>query len=190
MRVILSWDNILQYKTKSLASIVNEHCNLLYLRYNLMCYKLQDQILDTHTWNIIVLYCSSLNKTPQMCVINEYCNILYILSIYRVRFDEPLILISHIRQAYEKYYGHYSSIKIPLTGRHYQWVLQHSIYYLKNTVWCAINSKLTYQTRIREILSFDIILWMNDWCFRPRFCTVKAILCRRQPGQMTCIIAW
>ena len=24
---------------------------------------------------------------------------------------------------------------------------------------------------------------MNDWCFRPRFCTVKAILGRRQPGR-------
>ena len=25
---------------------------------------------------------------------------------------------------------------------------------------------------------------MNDWCFRPRFCTVKALLDRRQPGRM------
>ena len=23
---------------------------------------------------------------------------------------------------------------------------------------------------------------MNDWCFRPRFCTSKALLGRRQPG--------
>ena len=26
--------------------------------------------------------------------------------------------------------------------------------------------------------------WMNEWCFRPRFCTVQAILGRRHPGWM------
>ena len=25
---------------------------------------------------------------------------------------------------------------------------------------------------------------MNEWCFKPLFCTVKAILGRRQPGRM------
>ena len=28
---------------------------------------------------------------------------------------------------------------------------------------------------------------MNEWCFRPRFCTVLAILGRRQPGRMRCM---
>ena len=30
---------------------------------------------------------------------------------------------------------------------------------------------------------------MTDWCFRPRFCTVKAILARRQHGRMR-ILLW
>ena len=39
------------------------------------------------------------------------------------------------------------------------------------------------------------IIWMNDWCFRPRFCTVKAILGRRQPGWIiwnedTCMVRY
>ena len=37
------------------------------------------------------------------------------------------------------------------------------------------------------------VLWLalkNEWCFRPRFCTVKAILGRRQPGRMRWILLW
>ena len=30
----------------------------------------------------------------------------------------------------------------------------------------------------------------NKWCFRPRFCTVKFILGRRQPGWMKWILLW
>ena len=30
----------------------------------------------------------------------------------------------------------------------------------------------------------------NDWCFRPRFCTVKAILGQRQPGRIRGILSW
>ena len=29
-----------------------------------------------------------------------------------------------------------------------------------------------------------------DWCFRPRFCTCKAILGRAQPGRMRWILSW
>ena len=31
-------------------------------------------------------------------------------------------------------------------------------------------------------------LAMNEWCFRPRFCTVMAILGRGQPGYITCLL--
>ena len=31
---------------------------------------------------------------------------------------------------------------------------------------------------------------MNEWCFKPRLCTVKAILCRGQPGLMRWILVW
>ena len=39
--------------------------------------------------------------------------------------------------------------------------------------------------------SFPVIFckkW-NDWCFRPRFCTVR-LYCRRQPEQMRSILLW
>ena len=33
-------------------------------------------------------------------------------------------------------------------------------------------------------------VWMNDCCFRSRFCTVKAILGQGQPGLMRWILLW
>ena len=43
---------------------------------------------------------------------------------------------------------------------------------------------------IQVITEWITGVWMNEWCFRPRFCTVKTIPGRRQPGQMKWILLW
>ena len=44
------------------------------------------------------------------------------------------------------------------------------------------------QNECNEWMGFQTT--MNEWCFRPHFCTAKVILGQWQPGPMRCIFAW
>ena len=81
------------------------------------------------------------------------------------------------------------------------WDMRISIPGFQKQIWEWVVTVRTYVVNIWESESTVLYLvynWQeykniprwNDWCFRPRFCTCKAILVRVQHGLMRWIVLW